>query len=142
RAQLYSVGAFVDGEDVVQLEVLVVPGDERRRISDRAVEPTSRDLRIAHVARIAREPLQAHLAREIDATIEPHLSAVDQHPSESELVQPRCAEDPRVTGGYIERVRAERTAKTGHERFLKRARPEGLKFVCIERAETAEQLIA
>ena len=79
---------------------------------------------------------------EIDATIEAYLPAVDRHPPEPELVEPRRAEDSSVTGGYIERVGAERAAETGHERFLERARPEGLKFVCIERAEAAEQLIA
>ena len=63
-AELQAVRAAIERDVVEQLEVLVVARREDRGIAERAVEAAGRDLREAHVARIARDAEQADLLRE------------------------------------------------------------------------------
>src|SRR5205823_6572246 len=88
-AEPHAMPPAVHGEAVVELEVLVVPEDERGGISHRAVETARRNLRIADVTVIARHAEQADLAGEVDAAVHADLAAVDPHPAESDLVQHR-----------------------------------------------------
>ena len=46
-----------------------------------------------------------------------------------------------MAGNEVPRFRGQRTSESGNERFLKRARPEGLEIVSVERAEAREKLI-
>ena len=128
---------------VVQLEVLVVAIDERRRIAERAVEPARGDLRKADVARIRRDALQADLAREVDAAILADLPACDAHPPEPQLVQQPTGRTMCVwlTPRFLAFV-FRRAAEARHERLLQAAGAERLDLVRIERAEAREQLIA
>ena len=55
RAELQAVRAAIDGEVVVQLEMLVVARGEDRRVAHRVVQTAGRNLREADVARIGRD---------------------------------------------------------------------------------------
>src|SRR4029079_5045610 len=79
------VGAAIDDEVVVRLEMLIVAGGEDRRISHRVVQTARRNLREAHVARIARNTKQSNLAGKINATIDAQLTAADGHPAKPQL---------------------------------------------------------
>ena len=118
--------AAIDRDVVVELEVLVVAGREDGRIAHRVVEPAGGDLREADVARVGRDAQQADRAGEVDAAIHAQLSAFDRHPAEAHLVQQRVPEHVRVAGHEVPRLRRQRPAESGHERFLEHARAERL----------------
>ena len=114
-ADFHAVRAQIHRHVVEQLEMLVLAGDEGRRVAHRAVLPGRRNLRIADITRVAGDAEQSHLAGEIGAAIEAGLSAADVHPAESHFVQNDAAEHMGVCGDEVARARRERSAESRHQ---------------------------
>src|SRR5207249_3592846 len=113
-------------------DVLVVPKDKRGWITHRAVQATHGDLGEPDVARIACHALQPHQAGEVHAAIHARLAALDMHPAEPGLVEPRTPEDVGVTRREVSSLGVEAASKTWDERLLQHARAVWLRLVSIK----------
>ena len=125
-AELQTVIAALDHHVVVQLVAAIFARDERGRVADRAEESAERDLRIAHVARIAGHSLQAGRAGESDALIRAHLPAARAEVAEPHFVQPARPERVGVTDGDVLAPGRDRSPETRDQRLVQRRRAERL----------------
>src|SRR5258705_4502673 len=115
RPEFEMMGAAFHEHVVKELEAAVVPRDERRWVAERAVRPSERNLRVAHVARILRGAQQSDRRREVDALILAGLPAADVQIPESSLVKDRRTERVGVTEGEILRARRHDASKARDE---------------------------
>ena len=139
-AELQPMAAPIDEHVVVQLEVLVVAVDGRRRVTHRRVEPAGRDLREPDVPRVGRDAEQSRLTGKVESLIQVLLAAAHAHVAAADLVERPVPEHVRVAEDGVPAVRVDGAAEARDEAFLQRAGAERLHFIHVERAEAAEQL--
>ena len=133
--------APVDEEVLVDLEVLVGPRHERRRVAHGAEQTRRRYLGVPDVAGVPAHPEQADPFCEVDPGVAAALPAVHRQITEPELVQHVPADGLGIAHPDVAGRGVQGAAEPRHQGLLLDSGAERLNLVGVEAAEPQEEMV-